>query len=79
VGTFCISLSVSGIEPAERGRSPCRSFGRLLILPLVCPATVRELIRALAYPKFRLGEPEIESLLGDLAHTANAERRGDLV
>jgi putative PIN family toxin of toxin-antitoxin system len=35
--------------------------GRLL--PLICSATARELIAALAYPKFKLGEGEIQSLL----------------
>lgn len=33
------------------------------ILPLVCRATARELIDALAYPKFRLDEDEIRTLL----------------
>ena len=33
------------------------------ILPLVCRATARELIAALAYPKFNLGESEIQTLL----------------
>ncbi len=33
------------------------------ILPLVCSATARELIAALAYPKFKLGESEIQTLL----------------
>jgi putative PIN family toxin of toxin-antitoxin system len=33
------------------------------ILPLICSATARELILALAYPKFKLGEGEIETFL----------------
>jgi len=33
------------------------------IIPLVCSATARELIAALAYPKFKLGESEIQTLL----------------
>ena len=33
------------------------------ILPLVCRATVRELIDALAYPKFKLDQGEIQTLL----------------
>jgi putative PIN family toxin of toxin-antitoxin system len=34
------------------------------ILPLVCRATVRELIRVLAYPKFGLEEDDIQAVLG---------------
>ena len=33
--------------------------------PLASKATVRELIRVLSYPKFRLDKEEIETLLGD--------------
>jgi len=33
------------------------------ILPLVCRATARELIAALAYPKFKLDESDIQTLL----------------
>lgn len=36
------------------------------LVPLVCKRTVSELLRVLSYPKFRLGEPEIRDLLGDL-------------
>lgn len=32
------------------------------VLPLVCRATALELIAALAYPKFKLGESEIRML-----------------
>ena len=35
------------------------------VLPLVSKATVEELLRVLAYPKFRLTQEERESLLGD--------------
>jgi putative PIN family toxin of toxin-antitoxin system len=41
------------------------AWQRRAILPLVDAATVAELVRALAYPKFRLGEPEIHALLGE--------------
>lgn len=51
------------------------SFGRMSwlrqawqegrIAPVVCTETVRELVRVLAYPKFRLEKEEIESLLGE--------------
>ncbi|MGE0799672.1 MAG: putative toxin-antitoxin system toxin component, PIN family [Lautropia sp.] len=33
--------------------------------PLVCTQTVNELIRVLAYPKFRLSAPEQQNLLAD--------------
>lgn len=36
------------------------------IVPVVCGETVQELVRVLAYPKFRLERGEIESLLADL-------------
>jgi len=36
-----------------------------LFLPLVSTATVQELIRVLAYPKFRLGADEQQELLAD--------------
>lgn len=35
------------------------------IVPVVCAETMRELVRVLAYPKFRLDRMEIESLLGE--------------
>ncbi|MDP3429212.1 MAG: putative toxin-antitoxin system toxin component, PIN family [Desulfomicrobium sp.] len=35
------------------------------IVPVVCTETVRELVRVLAYPKFRLEKEDIESLLGE--------------
>jgi uncharacterized protein len=33
------------------------------IVPLVCPATARELIRVLGYPKFKLDEDDIRAVL----------------
>jgi putative PIN family toxin of toxin-antitoxin system len=42
----------------------CWRTGR--IIPLACKETVRELIRVLAYPKFRLTEDEIREVLGDI-------------
>jgi len=45
--------------------------GRLT--PLVCRQTVEELLRVLAYPKFKLTAAEREDLLADfLPHTQNA-------
>jgi uncharacterized protein len=35
------------------------------ILPLVCRDTVQELVRVLAYPKFKLSSDEQKDLLGD--------------
>ena len=35
------------------------------ILPLACTATVKELVRVLAYPKFRLSTQQQQELLGD--------------
>ena len=35
------------------------------IVPVVCKETVEELLRVLAYPKFRLDRNEIDDLLGD--------------
>lgn len=35
------------------------------LVPLVCVETVRELLRVLAYPKFKLSRTEIDELLGD--------------
>lgn len=36
-----------------------------VVVPLVCRETVEELLRVLAYPKFRLTRIEIDELLGD--------------
>lgn len=41
------------------------SWQRGVIVPVVCGETIRELMRVLAYPKFRLEKEEIESLLGE--------------
>ncbi|MDY0227890.1 MAG: putative toxin-antitoxin system toxin component, PIN family [Desulfomicrobium apsheronum] len=41
------------------------NWQRGVIVPVVCGETVRELMRVLAYPKFRLEKEEIESLLGE--------------
>lgn len=35
------------------------------LIPVVCKETVAELLRVLAYPKFRLNRAEIDELLGD--------------
>jgi putative PIN family toxin of toxin-antitoxin system len=35
------------------------------VIPLVCQATAAELLRVLAYPKFRLSREDQEELLGD--------------
>ena len=36
-----------------------------LVTPLICTATVQELLRVLAYPKFRLDRDEISDLLAE--------------
>ncbi len=36
------------------------------IVPLVCRETITELIRVLGYPKFKLEQEDIESLLADI-------------
>jgi putative PIN family toxin of toxin-antitoxin system len=36
------------------------------VVPVVCPASAEELLRVLAYPKFRLTDPEREELLADI-------------
>ena len=35
-------------------------------IPLLCTSTVKELIRVLAYPKFKLTPDDIQELLGDI-------------
>ena len=42
-----------------------RAWQAQRVLPLVSRSTVAELIRTLAYPKFRLAAPEQEELLAD--------------
>jgi putative PIN family toxin of toxin-antitoxin system len=52
------------------------------IVPVVCGETMRELVRVLAYPKFKLEKEEIESLLGEFLPWARtvtlAERVNEL-
>ncbi len=42
------------------------AWHRQQVRPLLCRATVSELLRVLTYPKFRLTELEINALLADL-------------
>jgi putative PIN family toxin of toxin-antitoxin system len=42
-----------------------QAWQRGLIVPLACTFTVEELVRVLAYPKFRLSASEQEELLAD--------------
>jgi uncharacterized protein len=47
------------------------------ITPVVCRRSVDELLRVLAYPKFRLGRADIDELLADfLPYTETAESSG---
>jgi len=43
-----------------------RAWQAEAIRPLVCRETAEELIRVLAYPKFRLSDADCEDLLGDV-------------
>ncbi len=42
-----------------------RAWQQGVLLPLASTATVQELVRVLAYPKFRLSQPEQNELLAD--------------
>jgi putative PIN family toxin of toxin-antitoxin system len=42
------------------------------IIPLMCAATAEELLRVLAYPKFRLSRDEINELLAEILPYAEA-------
>ena len=42
-----------------------QAWQRELVLPLASTATVQELVRVLAYPKFGLSQPEQDELLAD--------------
>ena len=62
-----LSALVFGGGAAGRMR---RAWQQGAILPLASTATVRELLRVLAYPKFRLSQVEQDELLADyLPHT----------
>lgn len=47
------------------------------VIPCVCTDTVQELMRVLAYPKFRLGATEQHELLGDFLPHAEVVRLPD--
>ena len=51
-----------------------RAWQAQRVLPLVSRSTVAELIRTLAYPKFRLAAPEQEELLADYLPYCKAVR-----
>jgi uncharacterized protein len=57
-----LSALLFGNGPAARVRAGCQS-GRFV--PLASAATARELVRVLAYPKFRLEPGEQDDLLAD--------------
>ena len=50
------------------------AWQRGLVLPLASTATVQELIRVLAYPKFRLSQAEQDELLADYLPYAETVR-----
>ena len=51
-----------------------QAWQRGLILPLASRATVQELVRVLAYPKFRLSQAEQDELLADYLPYAETVR-----
>lgn len=57
-----LSALVFGVGPAGRLRL---DWQQQAFVPLASSATARELVRVLAYPKFRLSLPEQEELLAD--------------
>ena len=57
-----LSALVFGGGAAGQWRRGCQEGE---ILPLACTATVQELVRVLAYPKFRLSQAEQQELLAD--------------
>ena len=63
----------------QNGRlTPLRVFWQKgVIIPLVCQATVAELIRALGYPKFRLTAAEQDELLADYLPYCNTVQLPD--
>jgi putative PIN family toxin of toxin-antitoxin system len=51
-----------------------QAWQRGLVLPLASTATVQELVRVLAYPKFRLSQAEQDELLADYLPCAETVR-----
>jgi len=51
-----------------------QAWQRELVLPLASTATVQELVRVLAYPKFGLSQPEQDELLADYLPYAETVR-----
>lgn len=68
-----LSALVFGGAPAGEVR---RRWQQGLCVPLVSTATAQELVRVLAYPKFRLGREEQHELLADYLPYARAVRVG---
>ncbi len=57
-----LSALVFGSGAAGRVR---RAWQQGVLLPLASSVTVQELVRVLAYPKFRLSQPDQDELLAD--------------
>jgi putative PIN family toxin of toxin-antitoxin system len=70
-----LSALLSPGGPAARVR---RGWQAGLLVPLVSPATATELVRALAYPKFRLSAVERDELLADYLPWTQVVRVPDL-
>jgi putative PIN family toxin of toxin-antitoxin system len=66
-----LSALVFGGGPAGRLRL---GWQQLAFVPLVSTATAQELVRVLAYPKFRLSQSDQEELLADYLPYAQAVR-----
>ena len=60
--TNCV---ISALLFTRQGRRGCGTVGKTQHHPLASKDTVRELIRALAYPKFKLNKAEQALLLAD--------------
>lgn len=69
-----LSALVFGGEVSARVRA---AWHALECVPLICNATAQELVRALAYPKFKLDAPEREELLADYLPFADVVRIPD--
>jgi putative PIN family toxin of toxin-antitoxin system len=75
----CVVLDTNVVLSALvfRGRAAGQvrqAWQRELVLPLASTATVQELVRVLAYPKFGLSQPEQDELLADYLPYAETVR-----
>jgi putative PIN family toxin of toxin-antitoxin system len=71
-GVFDTNVVVSALVFGRRLAWLRVLWARGDVVPLVCRETVTELLRVLAYPKFRLGPADREALLADYLPYAEA-------